>query len=86
MKDKLEQLLKQLHKEMEGVDSMDEKGRELLRDLSVDIQALLERTEGEQHAPILKRIERTIEHFEVSHPDLTAALSNLSAILSNAGI
>jgi hypothetical protein len=31
-------------------------------------------------------MEDSIDHFEVTHPDLTAALSNLSAILSNAGI
>ncbi|MDD2921442.1 MAG: DUF4404 family protein [Anaerolineales bacterium] len=84
---KLDGLLEQLHKEIEGIDSVDEKGRELLRDLSADISVLLARAEGSQPAPsILQRIERSIEHFETTHPDLTAALSNLSAILSNAGI
>jgi hypothetical protein len=84
---KIDQLLEQLHKEIEGIESVDEKGQELLRDLSNDIRELLERAEGKQPAPsIMQRIERSIEYFEVTHPDLTAALSNLSAILSNAGI
>jgi prefoldin subunit 5 len=83
---KLDQLLEQLHKEIEGIESVDEKGQELLRDLSADIRSLLERAEGKQSATILERIEKSIEHFEVTHPDLTAALANLSTILSNAGI
>lgn len=84
---KLDKLLKQLHKEIEGIESVDEKGQELLRELSTDIRDLLERTEEKQPAAsIMQRIERSIEYFEVTHPDLTAALSNLSAILSNAGI
>ncbi len=84
---KLDQLLERLHKEIEGIDSVDEKGRELLRELSADIRELLARAEGAQPAPsMLKRIERSIEYFETTHPDLTEALSSLSAILSNAGI
>ena len=83
---KLNQLLEQLHKEIEGIESVDEKEQELLRDLSTDIRELLERAEGKQPASMLERIEQAIDQFEVTHPDLTAALSNLSAILSNAGI
>lgn len=87
MKDKkLDQLLEQLHKEIEGIESVDEKGRELLRELSTDIRDLLERAEGQQPDSILERLGQAMEHFEVTHPDLTAALSNLSTILSNAGI
>ncbi len=84
---KLNQLLEQLHKEIEGIESVDEKEQELLRDLSTDITELLERAEAKKPvSSVLQRIERSIEYFEVTHPDLTAALSNLSAILSNAGI
>lgn len=87
MKDKkLDQLLEQLHKEIEGIESVDEKGRELLRELSTDIRDLLERAEGQQPDSILERLGQAMKHFEVTHPDLTAALSNLSTILSNAGI
>jgi predicted AAA+ superfamily ATPase len=84
---KIDELLEQMHQEIKKTESVDEKGEELLHDLSEDIRNLLERTEELRLADsILQRIEQTIEHFEVTHPDLTAALSNLSAILSNAGI
>ncbi len=84
---KLDELLEQLHQEIEGIHSVDEKGQELLRELSLDIRDLLERTGEKKPAPsVLARLERSVEYFEVTHPDLTAALANLSAILSNAGI
>ena len=83
----VDKLLEQLNKEIEGIQPDDEKGQELLRELSEDIRELLERAESKQPAPsMLERIEASIEHFEVKYPDLTAALSSLSNILNNAGI
>jgi hypothetical protein len=83
----LDDLLAKLHKEIEGIQSVDEKGQDLLRDLSSDIRELLERTEGKKAAPsMLERMETSIDHFEVTHPELTSALSSLFTILSNAGI
>ncbi len=83
----LDDLLAKLHKEIEGIQSVDEKGQDLLRDLSSDIQELLGRTEEKKAAPsMLERIETSIDHFEVTHPELTSALSSLFTILSNAGI
>jgi cell division septum initiation protein DivIVA len=83
----IDKLLEQLNKEIEGIQPDDEKGQELLRELSADIRELLERAESKQ-APssMMKRLETSIEHFEVTHPDLTSALSSLFNILSNAGI
>jgi cell division septum initiation protein DivIVA len=83
----IDKLLEQLKNEIDGIQPDDAKGQELLRELSTDIRELLERAESKQPAPsVLQRMEDSIDHFEVTHPDLTAALSNLSAILSNAGI
>jgi cell division septum initiation protein DivIVA len=83
----IDKLLEQLNKEIEGIQPDDEKGQELLRELSEDIRELLERAESKQPTPsLMERIETSIDHFEVTHPDLTAALSSLSSILSNAGI
>ena len=83
----IDKLLEQLKNEIEGIQPDDEKGQELLRELSVDIRELLERAESKQPAPsMMRRLETSIDHFEVTHPDLTAALSNLFSILSNAGI
>ena len=83
----LVELLEKLHKEIEGTQSVDEQGQELLRELSADIQELLGSTEEKKAASsILERMETSIDHFEVTHPELTSALSSLFNILSNAGI
>lgn len=83
----IDKLLEKLNKEIEGIKPDDEKGQELLRELSADIRELLERAESKQPASsMMQRLEASIDHFEVTHPDLTAALSSLSNILNNAGI
>ena len=83
----IDKLLEQLKSEIEGIQPDDEKGQQLLRELSVDIRELLDRAESKQPAhSMMQRLETSIDHFEVTHPDLTATLSNLFSILSNAGI
>ncbi len=85
----IDKLLEQLHSEIERTERLDEKGRKLLRELSADIQELLERSEGGPGRPkssFVQRLEDSIEHFEVTHPALTATLSELLTSLSNAGI
>ena len=88
--DELRTLLEELHRKIESTDEVDEKGRELLNHLSMDIQNLLDRTEHEeklsQRPGEVDRLEESIRHFEVTHPGLTAALSQLLNILNNAGI
>jgi hypothetical protein len=88
--DELRKLLEELHQNIERIDSVDEKGRELLSHLSVDIRNLLERTGHEERLRgnqwEVGRLEESIRHFEISHPSLTAALSQLLNILNNAGI
>jgi hypothetical protein len=88
--DELRELLEELHRKIEDVESVDEKGRELLSHLSVDIRNLLERTGHEEQLRGNKweigRMEESIRHFEESHPNLTIALSQLLNALNNAGI
>lgn len=84
---RLTQLLEQLHQELDQVEAVDEKGRELLQALNADIESLLERTEGgRSNEPMLKRLQATINHFEDSHPALTTALAQMLNALNNAGI
>jgi hypothetical protein len=68
----------------------DERGREMLAHLSTDISNLLERTGHEQPTPEttseVNRLEESIRYFEVTHPTLTATLSQMLNILNNAGI
>ena len=88
MKDQeLRKLLEKLHGEIENTKSVDEKGRELLHDLSADIRELLARSGGRPAEPtVIQRLDESIQHFEVTHPELTATLSQLLTTLSNAGI
>lgn len=79
-------LLEQLRRELETAGPMDDKGRELLQAIDADIHALLERSENASLPSTLSRLNDAIAHFEVEHPGLTAALSQIFASLSNAGI
>lgn len=85
---KLSTLLEQLHAELDSTEAVDEKGRELLRDLNADIQELLKRSDGTEadDDSLLERWQEYIDHFEVTHPTLTATLSHLMTALNNAGI
>lgn len=82
----LRTLLEGLRDELHRIESVDEKGRDLLRDLDGDIRALLERSGEAGGSTILKNLQSAMEHFEISHPTLTRALSEMMASLSNAGI
>ena len=83
------ELLQQLHDEINNTQTVDEKGSELLRDLEGDIRALLERSEEhplQVHPSIIQRLENALDHYEVTHPELTTLISKLLDSLSNAGI
>jgi Domain of unknown function (DUF4404) len=86
---KSRKLLQQLHDEINATQSVDKKGSELLRDLDGDIRALLERSgkiPAQLHPSVIKRLEVAIDHFELTHPELTALISNVLESLSKAGI
>ena len=87
--DDLRQKLEQLHDEIQNVDQVDDKGRALLRDVDGHIRELLARSEKAELQPkpgLTRGLEDSIRYFEVTHPTLTAALSDLLTALSNAGI
>jgi translation elongation factor EF-Tu-like GTPase len=81
----LHNLLEQLHGEIDKIDSLDEKGREILRLIDKEINDLLIRTEGTS-APLVQSLQSAIEHLEMSHPRLTATMSQLFNVLNQAGI
>jgi len=82
---KLRELLQQLHDELERTKSVDEKGREMLSHLNADIQQFLDPAQ-DNPTTLLGRLQDAIDHFEVEHPAVTAALSQMLNTLSNAGI
>ena len=86
---KLRQQLEALQAEIRRTRSIDEKGKALLQNLDADIQALLARSREQSLAvapSTLKGLQASLVHFEVSHPSLTALISDLLDNLSNVGI
>lgn len=80
----IDALLEKVRAELQQIDHVDKDERELLLDLEQDIHALLERTGA--MPSILDRFQRAVERFEIRYPTLTTLLSEVSTILSNAGI
>jgi translation elongation factor EF-Tu-like GTPase len=85
MSDKLETLLKQVHAELRKVDKVDAESLKLLEEVEQDVQSLLKKSGGETPS-ILSRMQKAVDRFEVEHPTLATLLSEVSAILNNAGI
>jgi hypothetical protein len=85
----LRELIEKLHDEIQNTQSVDEKGRKLLAHLETDIQALLAQSGGVTkpiHPSTLRRLEESLDHFEVTHPTLTTLLSKVLEAFSNVGI
>ncbi len=87
--EELRRKLEQLHDDIANVDHVDEKGRVILRDIDGHIRELLARSDTSELQPkpgLTRGLENAVRHFEVTHPTLTEALSDLLTALSNAGI
>ena len=87
--DELRRKLEDLRQQIERTGQTDDKGRTLLRDVDDQVRELLARSEEAEIRPrpaLTRSLENAIRHFEVTHPALTAALSDLLSALSNAGI
>lgn len=84
---KIKNLLEQLRNELETVEQVDDDGLAMLRKLDKDINELISRTDDDlSDLSITERLDEAVRKFEISHPTLTAMLSEISKILSNAGI
>ena len=84
-----QKLIEQLHVEIQNTKTVDDKGQELLRHLDSDIRELLGKT-GAYGVPVrpstVRRLEEALDHFEVTHPELTTLLGKFLEGLSNVGI
>ncbi len=87
--EELRRKLEQVHDDISNMDHVDERGRAMLRDIDGHIRDLMSQSEGapaERRPALTRGLENAIQHFEVTHPTLTEALSDLLTALSNAGI
>ncbi len=78
--------LAELQAELERTQSVDPKARELLEEVRRDIESVLERSEDAEHGSLRARLDAAIQHFEESHPVLTASMGRVMEQLSNLGI
>jgi hypothetical protein len=80
-------LLEQLRDELAGLSDLDDKGRDLMRTLKEDVDILLKGSgdDGSDDS-LLERWQDAVDYFEVSQPSLTATISRVMTVLSNAGI
>jgi tRNA C32,U32 (ribose-2'-O)-methylase TrmJ len=82
-------LLKQLHGMLDGATSVTDEDRELLQQLSADIQALLAKPGAATRATrrtTVGQLRAAVTRFEVSHPDLTAVMAQVTKALGDMGI
>jgi len=81
-------MLGELQDQIDQTTSEDEKGRALLRDLTADIKEFLDDFAKGERRPkesFLQRLQDAIDHFAVTHPTLTLALSYALTILAPPG-
>ena len=75
--------LAELQAELARTESVDPKSRELLEQVQQEIESVLDAPE---EGSLRARLEAAIEHFETSHPDLTAIMGRVMDQLANLGI
>lgn len=81
LREDLEKLRRELH---EGPE-LDAETREVLAGLAHEIEEVIERSGGAEHT-LGERLRVATEHFEESHPALTAVVGRLADMLSGVGI
>lgn len=85
----LRELLSRLSSEIKNTSQVDKSSKELLDNLKIEIDDLLEREDKKisgNHSSLLDHLKDSTEHFEASHPELTAIMNNVINFLNNLGI
>ena len=88
-KEHLNDLLQELHKELESTDSVDSENRALLAGLVADIRDVLGRSDtGEPgtEESLSERLLESARDFEDSHPRLVSAIGRVADALSKSGV
>ncbi|NEX13293.1 MAG: DUF4404 domain-containing protein [Prosthecochloris sp.] len=86
-KQRLRELLEQLHQELEQTNTVDESTVEVLADLKEDINRLVQeetRIEDEQEG-LTERLNDAVGHFEEDHPKLSMVMQHVLDSLARMG-
>jgi uncharacterized protein YaaN involved in tellurite resistance len=81
--------LSHLHSELKKIKHVDKTSSELLNKLEADIRRVLENpgdVPKNHHKSLLASLEKSVEHFEASHPALTSLMTRIIASLDAMGI
>ncbi len=86
-KQRLSELLQQLHEELEQTESVDESTGEVLADLKNDIGRLVqdEATMEKEQEGLTERLSDAVGHFEEDHPKLTIVIQHVLDSLARMG-
>jgi hypothetical protein len=82
-------LIRQIHGALADSRAVSRKDRELLEQLSAELDALLAEpgaAERARHRNITERLLTAVTRFEASHPDLTTTMNQVSKALADMGI
>ena len=85
----LQSLLKKLKLEINNIESVDKSSVDMLNKMKTEIEKALERSEKEleiEKSSLIDKLEKSVEHFEASHPELTAKINNVINFLNNVGL
>jgi hypothetical protein len=85
----LQNLLKKLRIEINNIKVVDKSSIEMLNKMKAEIDKALKQSETDQgieKSSLIERLEKAVEHFEASHPDLTAKMNNVINFLNNLGL
>jgi len=87
-KQELQHRLEQLHRELQQIETVDERERQLLKSLITDINKLIEAGASDQrHTDRLgEGLKEGIELFEASHPQATMLMGQVIDALAKIGI
>ena len=84
---RLSKQLQDLQTQLQQAKTLEPNDREALLQLVKDIQATLARTgKSEEYESAVQRLEDAVQRFEVTHPQMTAAMARVINSLSNMGI
>jgi hypothetical protein len=86
-RDRLRDLLEQLHSALGGAGSVDAESRHLLGTVLADIERVLHEPGGRhQDAAMSDRLEELVVRYEADHPGVAGAMRQLIDALAKAGI
>ena len=89
MKQRLKELLNELHAELGGADSLDETSKQQLRDMADEIDAKIDARVEAAEATVTdaeSQLQTAVLEFETDHPRIAGILGQIADTLSKLGI